>query len=189
MKNSLKLPKLPPESLKRYAPNIEFPPYAFAPGHGAHPFRDPQGHSYKKPKPPQWLLPLSEKNYGTHEGYLYGMDLFNHGYWWECHELWEDIWKKTKNMDINALLQSLIQMGAALLNSQLGPHKDQAIRNLVVDIEKRLEPLKNPFLGVDHKKLLSELKTALQPLLSTSILKMEESRLVENKIPRILLIF
>ncbi|MBI1387962.1 MAG: DUF309 domain-containing protein [bacterium] len=78
---------------ERLVPHRPFPAYAFIPGKTPHPVRDPRGHSYGHvPDPAE---PLSVKNWRENELYLYGIDLFNHGYYWEAHEAWEDVWNAT----------------------------------------------------------------------------------------------
>ena len=65
----------------RFLPDRPFPPYAYVPGDTPHPARDPGGHSYGAefeipgpPDPDEWR---------ACRDYLYGIDLFNHGFYWE----------------------------------------------------------------------------------------------------------
>lgn len=52
----------------------------------------------------------------AHSKYLYGIDLFNHGFWWEAHEAWEPLWKACERGSGERLfLQGLIQYAAFLL--------------------------------------------------------------------------
>ena len=67
-----------------------FPSYRFIPGKAAHPTRDRDGHSYNEP--PVRLAPFDPHDWYACEEYLYGIDLFNHGYWWEAHEALEAVW-------------------------------------------------------------------------------------------------
>jgi Domain of unknown function (DUF309) len=73
---------LPP----RWLPQKSLPPYAYLPGKNPHPVRDPAGHSYHvKPIPVAAEVSLSS------DAFLWGLDLFNHGYYWEAHEAWEGL--------------------------------------------------------------------------------------------------
>jgi predicted metal-dependent hydrolase len=46
--------------------------------------------------------------------YLYGLDLFNHGYYWEAHETWEDLWHACGRQGLTAdFLKGLIKLAAA----------------------------------------------------------------------------
>ena len=104
----------------RYLPERELPPYAFVPGRDPHPTRDPQGHSYGDEGSPPPHLPAA--NWYENAPYLWGVDLYNHGYLWEAHEAWEGLWHVAKREDgLQAqLLQGLIQCSAACLKIPMG---------------------------------------------------------------------
>lgn len=98
----------------RYLPGRAFPPYAFLPGRDPHPRRDPSGHSFGAAgeEPPF----LSPERWRESTPYLWGADLYNHGFLWEAHEAWEDLWHVSKPDRVLALyLQGLIQCAAAWL--------------------------------------------------------------------------
>lgn len=99
----------------RYLPGRPFPPYAFLPGRDPHPTRDPRGHSYsEEPEPPAAYFPREQ--WSDNEDYLFGVDLYNHGYLWEAHEAWEGLWHQAKHDPLQAeFLQGLIQCTAASL--------------------------------------------------------------------------
>jgi len=99
----------------RYRPERDFPPYAYLPGRDPHPVRDPAGHSHGRPEPEAEHLPA--EGWRENAGYLYGVDLYNHGFLWEAHEAWEGLWHLAKGRDpVQALhLQGLIQCAAACL--------------------------------------------------------------------------
>jgi hypothetical protein len=102
----------------RYVPGRPFPPYAFLPGRDAHPTRDPLGHSFGQEEPPRGLLPAARWHHN--EPYLWGADLYNHGYLWEAHEAWEGLWHAAKADRVQALfLQGLIQCAAAWLKIRM----------------------------------------------------------------------
>ncbi len=102
----------------RYAPERRFPPYAFLPGRDPHPTRDPRGHSFGTPEPPRAWLPAAR--WRENEEYLWGVDLYNHGFLWEAHEAWEGIWHPSKRDREQAEhLQGLIQCAAACLKADM----------------------------------------------------------------------
>lgn len=103
----------------RYAPRFGFPPYAFLPGRDPHPVGDPRGHSFGREEPPAAYLPA--ERWRENEPYLFGVDLYNHGYLWEAHEAWESIWHAAKRDTLQAShVQGLIQCAAACLKIPMG---------------------------------------------------------------------
>ena len=103
---------------QRYAPALAFPPYAFLPGRDPHPTRDPAGHSHGHEPAPAVYLEASA--WRDNAEYLYGVDLYNHGFLWEAHEAWESLWHAAKHDELQAeFLQGLIQCAAASLKVRM----------------------------------------------------------------------
>jgi len=100
------------DKIPEYSNIDEFPPYAFVPGYYPHPKKDPAGHSYNKPEPkPEKFNP---GKWQESQFYLYGVDLFNRGYYWEAHETWEALWRQVeKDEPVELLLHGLIKLAAA----------------------------------------------------------------------------
>jgi predicted metal-dependent hydrolase len=98
--------------LPRYVPDASFPPYSYVTGHFAHPTGDPAGHSYGHDHvaPPALDLDTWHEN----RDYLFGIDLFNHGYYWEAHEVWEGLWHACGRRGTSSdFLKVLIKLAAA----------------------------------------------------------------------------
>lgn len=97
----------------RYAPHKTLPPYSYVPGgRRPHPVRDPAGHSYgaTEAKP---AAPDSDR-WQQSEPYLFGIDLFNHGYYWEAHEVWEGLWHAcSRRGPRDSFFKGLIKLAAA----------------------------------------------------------------------------
>jgi predicted metal-dependent hydrolase len=96
----------------RLAPEIGLPPYTFVPGRTPHPVRDPAGHLFGKPceLPP----PLEPTRWQESRAYLHGIDLFNLGFYWEAHEVWEGLWRAAGRAGPTAdFLKGLIKLAAA----------------------------------------------------------------------------
>lgn len=96
-----------------------FPAYRFVAGLNPHPRRDPRGHSFgtKEVVPP--VVP--PERWRDNEVYLYGIDLYNYAYWWECHEALEGLWHLTGHQGEQAqYLQGVIQVAAANLRRHVG---------------------------------------------------------------------
>lgn len=60
--------------------------------------------------------------------WLWGIDLFNHGFYWEAHEVWEGLWQACPKQSPEGLaLRGLIQAAAACLKSRLGNARGREI--------------------------------------------------------------
>ena len=69
--------------------------------------------------------------------YLYGMALFEAGFYWEAHEVWEPVWMNcAPNSPERHLLQALIQYANAALKRDMA--RARATRRLIDDCSKHL---------------------------------------------------
>jgi uncharacterized protein len=103
----------------RYLPDVPFPPYTFVPGRAAHPHTDPKGHSYGTTPPAPELL--DPDDWRSCPAYLRGLDLFNHGYYWEAHEAWETAWNGSgRKGPVAEFLKALIKLAAAGVKAREG---------------------------------------------------------------------
>lgn len=117
-------PQPPNPNHERYS-SIPFPTYRYVPGRFPHPRRHPDGHLYGHPEPK--VTEFSASTWAVSEIYLYGVDLFNFAYWWECHEQWEAIWKFTGPESYEGrFLQGMVQVAAANLRNFMGSHDSGA---------------------------------------------------------------
>lgn len=131
--------------MKRYT-NLVFPPYRYVPGKEPHPVRDPGGHSYNKL--PETLDNFTPEQWQSCEPYLYGIDLFNHGYWWEAHEALEVVWVAAgRNTETGLFVQGLIQISVAHLKRLQG-FEDVAQRMSSDGLDK-MKNITGIFLGID----------------------------------------
>jgi hypothetical protein len=113
-----------PRSEARYSLR-PLPPYRFVPGETPHPTRDPNGHSHGKRAPT--VAPWLPEEWRRLEEWLWAVDLFNHGYWWESHEALEALWHAAGRTTPPArFAQSLVHLSAACLNRRRG--HDEAAR-------------------------------------------------------------
>ena len=57
-----------------------------------------------------------------------GFELFNSGYYWEAHEVWEGLWQQTDKRSPDSLvLRGLIQMAACQVKVRQGNARGEAI--------------------------------------------------------------
>lgn len=151
----------------RYAPERDLPPYAFLPGRDPHPTSDPQGHSYASaPGPP--AAHQSAEGWSENEEYLFGVDLYNHGYLWEAHEAWEGTWMASKADEVQAEhLQGLIQCAAAALKVLMGQPRGLAKLALLGTgrLERVIETQGARYMGIDLARFVADFRAfaASQP--------------------------
>lgn len=96
-----------------------FPPYSYVPGHAHHPVSDPNGHMHGELHKP--ADPLNPDAWRSSPEYLYGLDLFNHGYYWEAHEAWESLWHAAgRRGPLADFLKGLIKLAASAVKAREG---------------------------------------------------------------------
>jgi predicted metal-dependent hydrolase len=167
---------------RRYASKLSLPSYAFIPGKAPHPIKDPKGHFYHRHDQLEELASaLYPEEWRKHLGYLYGVDLFNHRYWWEAHEIWEGVWRASLEDDVRNFLQGMIQIAAALLNAHLGTERHLSVINLSESIAFRLNSVPEEYCGVRVQKLLESFNEFIKPFYQS------KSGLDITKAPRITL--
>jgi hypothetical protein len=141
----------PSGPLSRLVPDEPVPPYAFIPGRWPHPTSDPQGHSFgiepplpAKVEPEQWY---------ECRPFLYGIDLFNGGYYWESHVAWESIWMACGRKGVVAdFMKGLIKLAAAGVKALEGKaegvqsHSGRAAE-LWCAVARSLAPQQERFMG------------------------------------------
>jgi len=105
--------------------------------------------------------------------FLYAADLFDHRYYWEAHEQWEALWHfADPDGDTRAVLQSLIQIAASMLQHHMGSSRGASA--LLERAAERLRPViaadQETFRGIDLGTLIKDSRGCLDggdwPLLS-----------------------
>ncbi len=143
----------------RYCPERDFPPYAFLPGRHPHPTRDPHGHSHGLEEGAADYLP--PERWRENADYLWGVDLYNHGYLWEAHEAWEGLWHAAKHDELQAsLLQGLIQCAAACLKIPM--KQPRGLERLCALGTEKLERVARgaggPYMGLDLEAFVAGMR-------------------------------
>ena len=99
------------------------PAYRYLPGHGPHPFRHPDGHLYtdgSAPEEVEWV----DGPWQEDTEWLWGLDLFDHRYYWESHEVLEAIWHHVpRQTPLWWMLKGLIQASAFTLKQHMGQER------------------------------------------------------------------
>lgn len=139
------------------------PPYAYLPGapldqRFPHPLTHPAGHAYSQTCEVVVVLPPS--SWAKQAAYLYGVDLFNAGFYWEAHEAWESIWQKCVDPIQHEFLQALIQLAAAMLKWRINNRRGVRvlIRRVRMKMLKTRESAGSTYMGLHLDHLLDLLE-------------------------------
>jgi predicted metal-dependent hydrolase len=102
----------------RYAPGRALPAQAYVPGRSPRPPAIEPAHGLMA------ALHAGAADAGTwqrHPAFLWGLDLYNHGFPWEAHEVWEALWQQApRGAAARVMLQALIQCAAAVVHARAG---------------------------------------------------------------------
>jgi uncharacterized protein len=83
-----------------------------------------------------------------------GIELFNQGRFFECHEAWEEVWKRSHGAE-KLFYQGLIQAAVAILHAERG-NRDGA-RRLWTKARAKLDPMPERHMGLAIGPLREEL--------------------------------
>lgn len=139
----------------RFLPEVPFPPYTYVPGRTPHPVSDPAGHMFgHSPEPAELLV----DDWQRCTVYLHGIDLFNHGYYWEAHEVWESLWHAAgRKGPIADFLKGLIKLAAAGVKALEGSAagRDRHARRAAELFGAVSDHHNRPVMGLPLAKLMS----------------------------------
>jgi uncharacterized protein len=147
--------------IPRYSTRV-FPSYTYVPGSGTpHPVSNPLGHMHGFTEGP--VEPLHPDRWQENETYLYAVDLFNHGYYWEAHEAWESLWHAAGHQgQIADFLKGLIKLAAAGVKQRednpAGMNRHLARAAELLNIDER------NYCGVDVAQLIAAASQNKLPL-------------------------
>lgn len=135
-----------------------FPSSKFVPGKSPHPRHRPaglaDGQIERRP------ILLSPEKWAQSDDYLNGIDLYNYGFWWECHEVFEELWNIAgQRSEQGNFFQALIQLAAANLKQFMG--SPQAAQNLLERGLLRLRRMPTSYMGIDIAELREEIRQRL----------------------------
>lgn len=94
--------------------------------------------------------------------YLKGIDLFNAGEFFAAHEVWEDLWRGSREVK-REYYQGLVQCAVALEHFRRGNARG-ALR-LYDTCRRHFSHVPDTFMGVDIVRFLAGMQHALQPAL------------------------
>ena len=140
-----------------------FPPYRYLPFQAGaelpHPRTDPAGHSYDVDE--DYLPYFIPDDWPNCEPYLFGIDLFNHGYWWEAHDALETVWLAAgqRSTQCGVFVQGLIQLAVAQLKRVIG--STAGAQSLTTAGCEKLAVAQGIFLGIAVAPLIAEAQRCL----------------------------
>ena len=91
--------------------------------------------------------------------YEQGIDLFNEGRFFECHEAWEEIWKRSDG-EVKLFYQGLIQAAVAILHAQRG--NLEGASSLYEKASAKLDTIPHEHMGLAIGELRIELNQFIE---------------------------
>jgi predicted metal-dependent hydrolase len=127
-----------------------FPPYAFVPGLFPHPESDPLGHHHTHP-----IAVPNERRFDR------AVLLFDAGYYWEAHEMWESLWHEYPRQASEALfLKGLIRLAACGVKHR--EHRADGITDHAAGAARLFRQSGQDFRGLTIERLLAACEQAAQ---------------------------
>lgn len=151
---------MPVISAPRYQPLRALPTQAYVPGQGPRP-----SLVADDPTRATAAAYLRADRWREHAEYLWGVDLYNAGFFWEAHEVWEASWRASAHdPEQHSYLQGLIQIAAACLK---GATLDaNAARSIGTRALERLDQLSakvnEPYMGLDLVRFLADFRAFIE---------------------------
>lgn len=134
----------------------------------------------KEPRPRNALLLTAEQLAERWPLIRKGIDEYNDGFFFEAHELWEDIWYQSP-LPARTFLQGLIQLAAAFVH--LARHEYPGTVGLLEAAIEKLEAFAPAYQGIDVARLIDESRRAREQLVALGPERFEEWD--RQRVPRI----
>ena len=99
------------------------------------------------------------------EQYREGIRLFNEEDFFECHEVFEELWSESQGND-KKFLQGMIQAAVALFH--FGNENFGGAKKLYNSARQRLEPLGDQYMGVALSRFVADFDACFQELLANT---------------------
>ena len=137
---------------------LSLPPYAYVPGHWPHPTRDAAGHGHGQASDSGDVTPITEP-WWNDARFRRGITLFDAGYYWEAHEVWEGLWIAAgRRGPVADLVGAFIKIAAA--GVKLRQHRRASAAKLGARARDGLASLPENF---DHERVAALLDETAAP--------------------------
>ena len=181
-----------PEPVWFEAPRLcedrELPGYRYVRGLNPHPRLDKRGHSYETPRR---VVEMDPEHWSESEDYLFGIDLYHQGYFWESCEVWEALHRSVggdsppSNLLHALFLNSAAQIRAHRRNARGTRTRSQAARWRLARIRaKGFDGPEKRFMGLDIGDLIDQICRHYSPVWESSA---DEHIHLKGPAPRLLL--
>ena len=101
------------------------------------------------------------RGHEAHDSWAEGIELFNAGQFFDCHEVWEEVWKRSSGAE-KLFYQGMIQAAVAILHAQRG--NPRGARSTWDKARTKLEPLPAEHMGI----ALAELRAAVDAFINAA---------------------
>ena len=152
-------------NIHRYT-KFALPSWRYIPKYDQHPNKNP--HINHIPKLADTALKFSSENWQKSKRYLYAIDLFNHQYYWEVHEVLERLWLESgKKSPEGIFLQGIIQLSVALLK-KIQLNTTGTLR-LTKKTLPKLHSQQGIYLGIDIEAFIEQYKLFIDDKTATQL--------------------
>jgi predicted metal-dependent hydrolase len=98
----------------------------------------------------------------AHDLWAEGIELFNAGRFFDCHEAWEEVWKRASGAE-KVFYQGMIQAAVAILHAERG--NPRGARSTWDKARAKLDPLPAEHMGI----AISELRDAVAAFVASAL--------------------
>jgi predicted metal-dependent hydrolase len=116
------------------------------------------------------------------EQYREGLRLFNEEDFFECHEVFEELWSESQGDD-KKYLQGMIQAAVALFH--FGNENFGGAKKLYNSAHQKLTPLGSPYMGIDLTRFLGDFEACFHELITNTEAYPTTVALQDELVPRI----
>ena len=136
--------------ISKDAANLQLPGYKHLPGSNPRP-----DCSFLETVAKQAISPTEDRTANSNIAWLYGIRLYNAGYYWESHEILEAVWLNAlPNSRERFLLQAVIHLANARLKMKMSRHAAVLrLQKLAMECMVRAIPIPEPLMGVRFDQL------------------------------------
>jgi uncharacterized protein len=102
------------------------------------------------------------RGHEAHQSWAEGIELFNAGRFFECHEVWEEVWKRAADAE-KLFYQGMIQAAVAILHAERG--NPRGARSTWAKARVKLDLLPAEHMGI----ALAELRDAVEAFVASAL--------------------